>query len=72
MINTLKRFLTQQFIFARPPLSLAVAHPLPLAGEGVITAARGFNPLSRLRERVGVRGAISICLSIAKKAKYAK
>jgi hypothetical protein len=66
MMITLKRFLTQQVNFTRsshfatPPLSHAVAHPLPLAGEGMIMAIRGFNPLARLRERVGERGGFSI------------
>ena len=77
MIVTLIRYLAQQLDFTRQhfatsPLSHAVAHPLPLAGEGMIMAVRGFNLLSRLRERVGERGAISIGsprnLFVAKKA----
>ena len=47
---TLKRFLTQQVDFTRSshfatlPLSHAVAHPLPLPGEGMNMAVRCFNP----------------------------
>ena len=77
MIVTLIRYLAQQLDFTRQnfamsPLSHAVAHPLPLAGEGMIMAVRGFNPLSRLRERVGERGAISISFSAARRLNHAK
>ena len=68
MIVILKLCLAQQFNFAILPLSLAVAHPLPLAGEGMVATMRGFNPLSSLRERVGERGN----LPIAKRLSHAK
>ena len=73
MIVTLISFLAQLLNFtkqhiAMSPLSHAVAHPLPPAGEGMISAIRGFNPLARLRERVGERGG----LSIAKRLNHAK
>jgi hypothetical protein len=91
VIVTLISFLAQllnfakSLHFAKSPLShprikygamAKVAHPLPLAGEGMIMAIRDFNPLSRWRERVGKRGAISISLpislSIVKRLNHAK
>ena len=76
MTITLKHFLAQPLNFAILPFSHAVAHPLPATGEGMITAVRGYNPLSRQRERVGERGAISIglpiSLSVTRRLNHAK
>ena len=64
MVNFLKLYLIRQINFAILPLTLAVAHPLPPAGEGMIATMRDFNSLSRLRERVGVRGALPFDMPI--------